>query len=62
MKGKNTKFCHAGVHAMDILRMEKGYLHWGHDITPEENPFEAGLKFTVSFKKNIDFYWQRSSS
>jgi 4-methylaminobutanoate oxidase (formaldehyde-forming) len=54
-EGQKYQICHAGVHAMDILRMEKGYLHWGHDITPEENPFEAGLKFTVSFKKNIDF-------
>ena len=26
---------------MDIMRMEKMYLHWGHDISPEENPFEA---------------------
>ena len=54
-EGKKYQICHAGVHSMDILRMEKGYLHWGHDITPEENPFEAGLKFTVSFKKNVDF-------
>jgi 4-methylaminobutanoate oxidase (formaldehyde-forming) len=54
-EGQKYQICHAGVHAMDILRMEKGYLHWGHDITPEENPFEAGLKFTVSFKKNVDF-------
>ena len=27
------------------LRMEKGYLHWGHDISPEENQYEAGLNF-----------------
>ena len=53
--GQKYQICHAGVHAMDILRMEKGYLHWGHDITPEENPFEAGLGFAVSFKKNVDF-------
>ena len=58
--GKKYHICHAGVHAMDILRMEKGYLHWGHDITPEENPFEAGLKFTTSFKKNIDFIGKES--
>ena len=58
--GKKYQICHAGVHAMDTLRMEKGYLHWGHDITPEENPFEAGLKFTTSFKKNIDFIGKES--
>ena len=43
------------MHAMDIMRMESGYLHWGHDISPEENQFEAGLSFAVSFKKNINF-------
>ncbi len=53
--GKNYKLSHAGVHAMDILRMEKGYLHWGHDISPEENQYEAGLDFAVSYKKNVDF-------
>ena len=53
--GKKYKLCHAGVHAMDTLRMEKGYLHWGHDISPEENQYEAGLNFTISFKKNVNF-------
>ncbi len=53
--GKKYKLCNAGVHAMDILRMEKGYLHWGHDISPEDNQYEAGLNFAVSFKKNIRF-------
>ena len=45
----------AGAHAMDIMRMEKMYLHWGHDITPAENPFEAGLGFAVNLKKEEDF-------
>jgi glycine cleavage system T protein len=53
--GKKYSLCHAGVHAMDILRMEKGYLHWGHDISPEENPYEAGLGFAISYKKNVNF-------
>ena len=53
--GAKYKLCHAGVHAMDTLRMEKGYLHWGHDISPEENQYEAGLNFAISFRKNVDF-------
>ena len=40
---------------MDILRMEKGYLHWGHDISPEENQYEAKLNFAISYKKKVDF-------
>ena len=53
--GKKYKLCHAGVHAMDTLRMEKGYLHWGHDISPEENQYEAGLNFAISYKKKVNF-------
>jgi len=30
-------------------------LHWGHDISPEENQYEAGLGFAISYKKNVDF-------
>jgi 4-methylaminobutanoate oxidase (formaldehyde-forming) len=43
------------MHAMDIMRMESGFLHWGHDISPEENQYQAGLSFTISNKKGIDF-------
>ena len=54
-EGKNFKLSHCGMHAMDIMRMESGFLHWGHDISPEENQYEAGLKFAISFKKNVNF-------
>ena len=40
---------------MDTMRMESGFLHWGHDISPEENQYQAGLNFTISYKKNINF-------
>ena len=53
--GVKFNLCNAGVHAMDTLRMEKGYLHWGHDISPEENQYESGLNFAISFKKNVNF-------
>ena len=43
------------MHAMDTMRMESGFLHWGHDISPEENQYQAGLEFTISYKKNINF-------
>ncbi len=45
----------AGYHALDSLRSEKGYRHWGHDITPGDTPLEAGLGFAVGFGKNSDF-------
>jgi len=37
------------------MRMESGFLHWGHDISPEENQYQAGLSFTISSKKEVDF-------
>tara|TARA_B100001996_G_scaffold382695_1_gene375289 strand:- start:107 stop:2548 length:2442 start_codon:yes stop_codon:yes gene_type:complete len=58
--GKEFSLCHCGVHAMDTMRMESGYLHWGHDISPEENQYQAGLQFTISFKKNIDFIGKKA--
>ena len=53
--GKNFKLSHCGSHAMDIMRMESGFLHWGHDISPEENQYQAGLNFAISFKKPFNF-------
>jgi glycine cleavage system T protein len=41
----------AGYHAMNSLRMEKAYRHWGHDIGDEDTPLEAGLQFAVAWKK-----------
>jgi 4-methylaminobutanoate oxidase (formaldehyde-forming) len=44
-----------GLHAMDSLRIEKAYRHWGHDITDEDTPIEAGLGFAVAFDKPVPF-------
>ena len=59
-KGKDFNLSNCGMHAMDIMRMESGFLHWGHDISPEENQYEAGLNFTISYKKEIDFIGKES--
>ena len=59
-EGKNYGLSHCGSHAMDIMRMESGFLHWGHDISPEENQYEAGLNFTISYKKEINFVGKES--
>ena len=40
-----------GYHALDSLRLEKGYRHWGHDISPDETPLDAGLGFAVAWDK-----------
>ncbi len=45
----------AGMFALACLRIEKGYRAWGHDIGPDDTPFEAGLAFAVDFEKSGDF-------
>ena len=49
--GRDLGLRHAGFHAMDSLRLERGYRSWGHDIGGEDTPLEAGLGFAVAFKK-----------
>lgn len=45
----DLKLC--GMHMMDSCRIEKGYRHFGHDITSEDHVIEAGLGFAVKHKK-----------
>lgn len=40
-----------GMHMMDTCRMEKGFRHFGHDITSEDHVLEAGLGFAVKTDK-----------
>ncbi len=54
-KGKKFNLSNCGMHALDTMRMESGFLHWGHDISPEENQYQAGLNFTISYKKDFNF-------
>ncbi len=46
---------HCGYHALNTLRLESGYRHWGHDISDEDTPLEAGLGFAVAWDKPVDF-------
>ena len=47
------KLC--GMHVLDSCRIEKAFRHWGHDITDEDTPIEAGLGFACAFDKNTPF-------
>ena len=44
-----VKLC--GMHMMDSARLEKGFRHFGHDITCEDHVLEAGLGFAVKTDK-----------
>jgi sarcosine dehydrogenase len=41
----------AGYRTIDTMRMEKGYLYWSTDITPDTTPWEAGLAWRVNLDK-----------
>jgi len=45
----------AGMHVLDSCRIEKAFRHYGHDITDEDTPIEAGLSFACRFNKNVEF-------
>ncbi|WP_282092134.1 GcvT family protein [Epibacterium ulvae] len=49
----DLKLC--GLHMMDSARIEKGYRHFGHDITCEDHVVDAGLGFAVKVDKGSDF-------
>lgn len=53
--GKPFGLVNAGYYAIDSLRIEKGYRAWGRELTPDCNPFEAGLEFACKLKKDIPF-------
>ena len=51
--GKTFELRDAGYYAIDSLRVEKAYRAWGHELSVLENPFEAGLSFTIDWDSNF---------
>ncbi len=49
--GEAVGLKHAGLHALDTLRLEKFYRDYGNDIDNMDTPLEAGLGFFVDFDK-----------
>lgn len=44
-----------GYRAIESLRLEKGYVYWSGDLTPDYSPVEAGLGFRVHLKSKGAF-------
>ena len=59
--GSEFAIINAGYRAIDSLRLEKRYLAWGVDITPDYNPLEAGLQFLIDWDKG-DFLGRQALS
>ena len=49
--GQDMGLTLCGMHMMDTCRIEKGFRHFGHDITCEDHVLEAGLGFAVKTDK-----------
>ena len=53
--GRKHGIRNAGMYALTSLRIEKGYRAWGHDVTPDDTPLEAGLAFATKLDSEISF-------
>ncbi|WP_199084862.1 FAD-dependent oxidoreductase [Bosea sp. ASV33] len=49
--GADLGLVDVGYYAVDSLRIEKGFRAWGRELTPDVNPYEAGLGFAVKLGK-----------
>ncbi|MGB5707422.1 MAG: glycine cleavage T C-terminal barrel domain-containing protein, partial [Arenicellales bacterium] len=54
-KGASHGLKMAGMHALDSCRIEKKFVHLGHDIGDEDTPLECGLGFVCDMSKDIAF-------
>ncbi len=54
-KGQNHGLKMAGMHTLDTCRIEKKFVHYGHDVTEEDTPLECGMAFVCDMEKEIPF-------
>ena len=59
--GKDDGLMPIGLGARDTLRLEAGMPLYGHEISEDRNPIEAGLSFGVSFKEEKGDWIGRSA-
>ncbi|UCH49015.1 MAG: GcvT family protein [Betaproteobacteria bacterium] len=45
----------AGMHALNSCRLEKKFVHYGHDVADHDTPLECGMGFVCNFEKSIPF-------
>jgi glycine cleavage system aminomethyltransferase T len=54
-EGEQFDLRHAGLKALNSLRIEKGYRDYGHDMDNTNNAYEVGLGMFVKLNKADDF-------
>jgi sarcosine dehydrogenase len=51
--GEDLGLVDFGYHALESLRLEKGYRLWGADISQQDTPLEAGMEFFVDWQTDF---------
>jgi 4-methylaminobutanoate oxidase (formaldehyde-forming) len=54
-KGASHGLRLAGMHTLDSCRMEKKFVHYGHDVAQVDTPLECGMSFVCALDKAIPF-------
>lgn len=54
-KGQSHGLKLAGMHALDSCRMEKKFVHYGHDVAETDTPLECGMGFVCDLNKSQHF-------
>ena len=54
-KGESHGLKLAGMHTLDSCRMEKKFVHYGHDVADQDTPLECGMSFVCALDKAIAF-------
>lgn len=49
--GKDLGLTDCGYYAIEAMRLEKGFRAFGHELTPDLTPYQAGLGFAVAMDK-----------
>ncbi len=49
--GRDLGIANVGYRCLESLRLEKRHLYWSAELTPDTNPYEAGLGFCVALDK-----------
>lgn len=58
-EGQDLGVANTGYWAIESLRLEKGYRYWSSELTPDYNPYDAGLGFCVALGKG-DFVGRKA--
>ncbi len=54
-KGESHGLKLAGMHTLDSCRMEKKFVHYGHDVADQDTPLECGMSFVCALDKAVPF-------